>query len=343
MKKERLFYLDFIRAISVISIVIFHFNISMRINVIKGHDILFTNYANGDLGSIGVALFFIISGAALMYTYDERFSIKNYFNRRFISLYPMFWTAYAIAFLYFFYINRTINHSIPNWTFILTVLGLDGYLYSITPNFYILGEWFLGCIILLYFCFPILRKLIIKKPKILLCCVCIFYIILVQNYNFAIQIDHNFIIRILDFTIGMYFMRYIKTVKVYQFALALIISIVMMFVPINIKQMYKITIFGIAIFFVLVYISQYFKFSNIKYICEVLNKYSYTIFLVHHVIIEQVVTRFNALTITRNEAFCLFLITCIIISVVSVYVYKISNIISKHLSKTKLNSYQKQN
>lgn len=128
-----------------------------------------------------------------MYTYNEHFSIKEFFKKRVISLYPMFWIAYFNAFLYFFYINGSINHSVPKESLILTMLGMDGYLLYKIPNFYILGEWFLGCIILIYILFPILRKFIIEKPKILLIFVSIFYIVFVKNYNFKMQIDRNFL------------------------------------------------------------------------------------------------------------------------------------------------------
>lgn len=64
--KKRVFYLDFIRALSALFIIVFHFNCS-----IGGHEIyksvsnipiIFYEYKNGNLGQIGVSLFFIISG-----------------------------------------------------------------------------------------------------------------------------------------------------------------------------------------------------------------------------------------------------------------------------------------
>jgi len=336
MKKERIFYLDFIRCISVIAIVIFHFNCSIQSHSIVGKEILLTNYVNGSLGQIGVSLFFTISGAALMYTYKENFSTKEFFKKRFISLYPMFWIAYCSAFLYFFYINTAINHSVSKKTFVLTILGMDGYLSYIIPNFYILGEWFLGCIILIYLLFPILRRFVLKNPKTLLICVSIFYIVFVQKYNFGMAIDRNFLNQIPSFLIGMYFVQYIKKLKLYQFIIALIVSLIMLLINININGMYKVTIIGITLFFVLIYIAEHIKIEFIKESCLIISKYSYAIFLVHHVIIEQVLARFNGRTITSTETYCLFIITCIIISIISVYLYKISNNATSYLREIRL-------
>lgn len=40
---------------------------------------------------------------------------------------------------------------------LLTLFGMDGYMsYRYTPNYYFIGEWFLGALILLYLCYPLL-------------------------------------------------------------------------------------------------------------------------------------------------------------------------------------------
>ena len=71
-KKEKLFYLNFIRAISMIIIVTYHFFVHFAENNIVG-----TSIINDKWGKIGVALFFMISGAALMYNYNEKLDIKK--------------------------------------------------------------------------------------------------------------------------------------------------------------------------------------------------------------------------------------------------------------------------
>lgn len=318
--KDRLFYLDFIRALSVLSIVIFHFNCSISQRSIGTTKIFFDTYPNGCLGTIGVSLFFIISGAALMHTYQNQFRIKTYIKKRFLSIYPMFWTAYAFVFLYYFYKYYTTNPfspHVPKWTFILSVLGVDGYLVALIPNYYILGEWFLGCIILIYFCFPILRSLMIKFPKTLAICAIIIYITVIQKYAFRIQLDFNILVRVPEVLFGMYFVRYIRKINIYQFISSLLVVVVMFLKPLDIHYMYKITITGISLFIVLAYIGQRINTDNVKKPFLVTSKYSFAVFLIHHVIIEQLLVRFTQKYITPIETYLLFIVVCIFISIMS--------------------------
>ena len=177
-KKERLFYLDFIRVVAMMLVVIYHFfkhfDISFNISAFNPLKLEFIHL---NLGFLGVTLFFIISGASLMYNYSEKIDYKRYFKRRFKSIYPMFWIAYTVAFLYNFIANGNIDDTIPRSRLILSFLGIDGYFQYLAPNFYILGEWFLGAIIFIYIIFPLYRKLL-KKNKTLTLIVLIFHCIL---------------------------------------------------------------------------------------------------------------------------------------------------------------------
>lgn len=64
-KRPRLFYLDLVRALAAIIIVITHFNNPYMI----GHSVFAYEPFGIYIGGLGVSLFLIISGAALMYTY----------------------------------------------------------------------------------------------------------------------------------------------------------------------------------------------------------------------------------------------------------------------------------
>ena len=194
MKKERLFYLDFVRAIAVISILITHFNARYLYlsPPMPEKAVLTTTVSNIYIGSWGVSLFFIISGAALMYVYQERIEIKKFYKKRFLSIYPMFWIAYIVAFFYLFYTNKMIPGSgVPKINFIYTILGMDGMVAAYIPTYYILGEWFLGAIILMYVLFPLLWKGVKKQPIItfgLSIIVYILIIVYIKDINVSIII-----------------------------------------------------------------------------------------------------------------------------------------------------------
>ena len=78
MKKERIFYLDFVRAIAVILILMTHYN-AVYLYVGQPDKVFITaQIGNIYIGNFGVSLFFIISGAALMYVYDEKCELINF-------------------------------------------------------------------------------------------------------------------------------------------------------------------------------------------------------------------------------------------------------------------------
>ena len=160
MKKERIFYIDLIRVICMVLIVIYHFPLSFYMG---GRDVLHGT-ANGSWGDPVVYVFFMISGAALFSTYGRKrdFRIGDYYKKRIMSIYPLFYIAYVLGFMYVFW-QRGSTYDIPAWSIIWTVIGFDGYLNSIVPTFTTVGEWFLGALIIIYALFPPLLYLVRKK------------------------------------------------------------------------------------------------------------------------------------------------------------------------------------
>lgn len=66
---------------------------------------------------------------------------------------------------------------IPKWRFVLTLIGMDGYLSEYGSGFYVLGEWFLGFIVLFYIIFPLLRYLLKKNELVMWIIVLALYVI----------------------------------------------------------------------------------------------------------------------------------------------------------------------
>ena len=103
MGKERIFYLDFIRAFATIVIVLPHFNALFLFNVYRPENAVITLYVgNIYIGAFGVSLFLIISGAALMHVYGnrEKFDYKTFYIKRSKTIFPMFWIAYFLVFMF---------------------------------------------------------------------------------------------------------------------------------------------------------------------------------------------------------------------------------------------------
>ena len=66
MSKERLFYLDFVRAFATIVILLTHYNAIYLYAGMPEKAVISTTVCNIYIGDFGVSLFLIISGAALM-------------------------------------------------------------------------------------------------------------------------------------------------------------------------------------------------------------------------------------------------------------------------------------
>ena len=89
-----------VRAVSAILIVTYHFSFSLFLaGPYREVDILHGT-ANGSWGMTPVYCFFMVSGAALMSRYgrEEKLDLREFYRKRFLGIYPLFWIAYAIGF-----------------------------------------------------------------------------------------------------------------------------------------------------------------------------------------------------------------------------------------------------
>lgn len=327
MEKQRLFYLDFVRAIAVVLILLTHYNARFLIYYMspaQPDKAIVTLYPFGIyIGDLGVSIFFIISGAALMYVYEQRLEIKTYIKRRFQSIYPMFWMAYGICFLWLFWLTKQVpNGSVPRTHFILTILGVDGYLSSKCSTYYLLGEWFLGCIILLYAVFPLLRKLFLKNQIVF------WIVVLVMYFPFAIRdgiwgmpTSTILMVRIPELAFGMFFVSKIKKAKPWMWILGLIVLIITTVINPPLPNSIKTTYIGVAAFVVLTALAETVHSPMIQGVCKTISKYSYSIFLTHHVIIDNICNTFPMETMGLGQRYLLFGLCCSIIAFVSYMLY----------------------
>lgn len=324
MKKERLFYLDFIRAIATILILMTHFNAlyiySYPDNIDKA--ILFCHPFNIYIGNLGVALFFIISGASLMYVYSEKLEIKDFFKKRFLSLFPLFWFCYVLFFFWQFYENKGMPAGIPKINMLFTIIGFDGYLSGLgvpVTTFYILGEWFLGAIILLYLVFPLLRVGVKKHPIITAVIIGMIYFLGTFVYKGSLNQSCIIFNRIPELAFGMYFVEYWKKIPVIGvLASAAVLALNTILKP-EWNSTFQTTYIGIAAFCVFVFAGQYIKWNWLQKLCKVIGKYSYAVFLVHHVLIYKIVGSFDLGNICRSNSYLLFAL-CVIVIFVAAYV-----------------------
>ena len=355
--KEKLKYLDMIRAISCIMIVFFHYRYTFYEFAIPGKGTDFLRFTNGDWGGCFVAGFFMISGAALWYNHTGPFGFKGilkFYKKRALSIYPYFYVAWLIM-----YVINSRKLGIWNWggprsNYLFTLFGMDGYFSYLGQNYYCLGEWFLGAIIWLYLLYPILafafRKFRIPASLILT----FFYVFNLYRNNFSSSPDVNiFIVAIkyynshvlisdnmclwtcvMNFWLGMLFVTYRdRLIKLWTAILSTIIIVVLASVPVPLPKIIVCTLIAFAYCLILAYISRRFDFPDAEKIpgkvISYISRYSYGIFLVHHVLLYAVMEKLRYTTFNFFTAFLLFIpIMALIVLTGTVLIRAVSAVIN---------------
>lgn len=321
--RQRIFYLDFIRALAAILIIITHFNNPY----LAGRPIFLNQPFNIYIGGLGVSLFLIISGAALMYTYGdaEKLDLKKFYYKRFIGIYPMFWIAFIIANAFLFLRNGGhVLSAAPKWSIIFSILGIDGLIANTTfPTFYTLGEWFLGFIVLFYIIFPILRFGVKKYPIITATVLAVVYLCMIVWEPKILGLPNDILLptRLPELAFGMYFICYIKRVLVPLGVLAVIFLIIQGCHPVLTGSL-AVTFVGICVFLVLVWAAKLCDHQPVRVPVKSISRYSYAIFLVHHVIISQVFTIVNPMGLSYMAEYVLFAVDCLIIFALSFALFR---------------------
>ncbi|MBP5306898.1 MAG: acyltransferase [Paludibacteraceae bacterium] len=135
--------LDFVRSFCAIGIVIYHFYCHSSFN--EG---FMVQNASSRWGDLFVYVFFIVSGLCI-YKSNPEVLLTKFYYKRWRSIFPSFYVAYLGCLLLRLAVMPDNGPTPPLWTATLTAVGLDGYFLYCIPNFYLLGEWFLGAIILI--------------------------------------------------------------------------------------------------------------------------------------------------------------------------------------------------
>lgn len=289
--KERIFAFDFIRAILAIGIVCFHYSC----HLLQDTKIRpFYTYANGDWGTTIVTAFFIISGAMLYYNNDDIVSLKKFYYKRWKTIFPMFYIAFTWFFLQNVFTYGKLFYKGNPKSIILSLLGMDGYFLYKYDNYYILGEWFLGAIIILYAMYPIILKMFNKSNKFVTVACLFLWIWQMQATCFSVDSFRNIISCLVSFVIGMFISKYALYKNNICIAISFAMFVIVLFVKLPIHNYYSVHICGLGLFFVMYYIGN--KLIRLKTLSKVvmeLSNLSFPIFLLQHLIVVQIIAAFK--------------------------------------------------
>lgn len=304
------------RIVGAIGIIVFHYG--CHNGILSPY---LCSYANDSWGRVLVAVFLAISGACLARTYASDFEWKHYFGRRWKAIYPMFYLCYL-----FFFVEAAISvgtwwkSGIPYYRFVYTLLGIDGYIAPLQPNFSLVGDWFLGPIIICYLLFPALLWLLKRIPYAT-------SVILLAGSWFIPYLPfftgdpfQNLWTCVTVFYLGMLTAQS-HTVLCSQPALWISAAILALFLFVKIPfygtlHMFGPILAGIALFVTLVNVGRICERNKpVKSVLSVLGKWSYPIFLVQHIVILRVLVHWSGYTVaTAVKGLLIAIVTSVLLA-----------------------------
>lgn len=259
---------NFIRAVCALGIIIYHFSCHLPVNLYRP---LFFR-TNFSWGACFVTVFFILSGLLIYRNNKSISSLKTFYLKRIKSIFP----AFYIAFFCFFALN-VVKHGEFFYngnpkSLILSFIGMDGYFLYKVQNYYILGEWFLGAIILLYLIYPFLLKVFNRFPILTFLVTTGLFVFAIYYTGFEIPIYYNLFTCLFGFAFGMIMERYELYKKAWLLVPCVALSIILMFIKVPLMEIVSSRLMGICLTFILYYIGK--LVMNFKYSRAVFNEIS---------------------------------------------------------------------
>lgn len=177
----------------------------------------------------------------------------------------------------------------PRWTLVLSVLGLDGYALPYTPTFYKVGEWFLGCLILLYVLFPLLLRL--QKNRAWAAALAVWWVVWPQLCPSRLDPGHTVLGTLPVFALGIAFGRLLKThaeEKTFAAGVALLFGgAALLALALRLSARCAVLLAAAAVFWLCIPLGSLLRGAAVR-AAAALAKNCYGTFLVHHVLLTLV-------------------------------------------------------
>lgn len=351
--KKRIFGLDILRVIGVLFIFCYHYTVEYLLTAGGQSPTMGgLNYFFNIMARPASISLFIISGYALMHNHEDEIPLKDYFLRRFKGLYIPFYVAYALMFfLYFFVNNAAQGGNAANYTFVYTIIGIDGIMNQIQPNFYMIGEWFMSCIVICYLLFPLLAKLLKKWAWITLAVLCTWSGVILYVYNpFPLSTLQNPLFIMVYFYSGMLLNKYmgdkeiklpVKIISIIVFVLSLAFFMILGYRPEMIA--YEFSLEVKEIFYALMSFALFFMLRDVDMSPErvtykltaYISKISWYVILMHHGIMILFYYYKDVSNYHKKEFIASFLFFVLVSIILAELVMKVSTWIKQSLFSNK--------
>lgn len=339
---RRIKYFDLLRVICFCFVILYHMLIQLYINGIRPLEAVapFFQSANMHIATLAVALFFMLSGAGLTLSAEKGLSLKKYYINRFFRLLIPFYVSNALYYLYTLVINGNLSSifraGVPAWKYIFTLAGIDEWLsmhgYGTFSNG--IGEWFLGMLIILTVLFPLLYKGMKRWPKGFLALCAGIYVLAGYHFKFSVVEHMNILLKGFEFVLGMYIAKYYQKFpnKWKMTAFPVTIFFAFSLTALNINNALKITISAMAF---LILISSFEPLLQKKklIILEKAQHYSYSLFLIHHLVIYIMTPKFAPYYTGKISIMVFFLVEICIMLILAVIVQFIADKLTAFLKR----------
>lgn len=287
---------------ALLAILIIHFNATVTGYFTLPHKLFASVLPFGIyLGDFGSSLFFMVSGAALALTVPPEQPVMTFYKKRAKAIYPLFWLAWLLCFSVRFVTKPGYYVGAKTATLLLTFLGLDNFAVAagwVGMDFACVGEWFLGSILFLYLLFPFLRRGLDRKSWL----TWIAALVICLPIHLARWDAQLVAIHLLEFLFGMQFLKLRNSGKAILAVLAAVGTVLC--TPIDSKV--TCALFSMVVFIVLAAGGRFLDRPWPRIICARLARLSYPIFLVHHVLIQRLVEKFDLASLSRRDTAFLF-------------------------------------
>ena len=280
MNKEQIKAIDFIKGICALGVLLFHFEVHYGARELR----FISDYFNGGML---VTVFFMVSGALLWYHYSGGLDLKTYAVRRWKGIYPMYYIAYLPCWALNVLRHGSVLYAGSAFAYLYTLLGIDGYLALRTDTYHIVGEWFLGAIIVMYLLFPVLRWLLRKSLWATVLGALALYLVF---YDRTITSGIGFWTIsscLISFCLGPLFMEYRKQIISLPGVLAAAAGYVLIcVVKVPLPDNAKLHLWGVCVFILLFALGERIMARpRLSRLFTELSRLSYPVFLSHHVIL----------------------------------------------------------
>ena len=345
--KERLENLDGLRGLSILAIVFFHVFYVYSLNYYYSQKYTPLFYISS-FGSLGVNLFFLISGFVIAKSLYNSNSVILFYKNRWKRLFPsMFFASLIIYFFYFHFGFKGWGYQITLYDFIPGLFFIDPYLIKYYLKISLVGLsgvfWSLYVEVKFYFIAAILSKFFAGKVKYFIGLFYLFYVIskylniyFPNTYAFSILykigLDFSFVY-FSWFASGMFFFFYKIKKKKDDFFLFLFFAFLSC---LHGSRLESYVVFTSCIF---LYIIFYFSFEK-NFLSILINKkfflflglISYELYLIHDAII--VSTSLTIYQLTDNKLYWPIIIFSISLAVFFATIIKKSdNFIKSYYKK----------